>query len=107
MTCCSCTDRPAALADGAKAVSEHDAVALDLAARQSDDLEYGVVDVELLLPHGRFLDERANAAQNLAGALAILDDAWPRALRTSSKFGGVAASQRRPAPALVTTAAIG
>jgi hypothetical protein len=53
---------------------QRDAIPLNLATGQGDNLDNGLVNVDGIVPRGDLLDERAYAADDLAGLIACLDD---------------------------------
>ena len=55
-----------------------DAVLHHFASGQGNDLEDRFVDLQAILPWGRLLDEGTDPADDVAGSLAVLDDATER-----------------------------
>ena len=108
ITCCSWTRSPGTGGKpSASSVCTDDAVLHRFATGQLDHLADRLVDLHRLVAPRRLLDERANPADDVAGAVAVLDDAAERLRGPPPDPAADAPSQRSAAWALVTVAAIG
>jgi len=71
---------------------EGDALVLRLGARQRDDAQDGLVQIERLLLRRAILDQTANAANDVAGPLPLVEDPF----QCLSRLGDVRRLLREP-----------